>query len=76
VLAAVTSMTGTTPSPPPIHPVINHDFADPRLLRSRGAYYAYSTMSRYGNALWGPEPQAPGRACGPAADPTGWSPRR
>lgn len=53
VLAAVTSIvTGTTPSPPPIHPVINHDFADPGLLRSRGAYYAYSTMSRYGNALW------------------------
>jgi beta-xylosidase len=41
-----------SPVPPPIGPVISHDFPDPGLPRAGGAYYTYSTMSRYGAALW------------------------
>ncbi|HTF51959.1 MAG TPA: glycoside hydrolase family 43 protein [Pseudonocardia sp.] len=37
---------------PPIRPVINHDFADPAVVWARGTYYAYSTMTHYGAALW------------------------
>jgi beta-xylosidase len=40
------------PVPPPVQPVISHDFADPGVLHAGGVYYAYSTMSRYGAALW------------------------
>ena len=47
--ASALSMTVASPAPPP---VISHDFADPSVLRAGGAYYAYSTMSRYGAALW------------------------
>jgi beta-xylosidase len=39
-------------TPPPVHPVISHDFADPGVLRAEGTYYAYSTMSRYGSVVW------------------------
>jgi arabinan endo-1,5-alpha-L-arabinosidase len=34
--------------PAPIEPSIPHDFADPTVLSVGGAYYAYSTASRYG----------------------------
>jgi beta-xylosidase len=50
--ASALSMTVASPAPPPVQPLISHDFADPSVLRAGSAYYAYSTMSRYGTALW------------------------
>jgi hypothetical protein len=49
--AAVISLSMAPPAPPP-NPVISHDFADPGILYADGVYYAYSTMSTYGTALW------------------------
>jgi arabinan endo-1,5-alpha-L-arabinosidase len=47
VAVAVTLTTGGA-LPAPIEPSIPHDFADPMVLSVGGAYYAYSTASRYG----------------------------
>ena len=50
--ATAMSIAVASPAPPPVKPVISHDFADPGVLHAGGAYYAYSTMSRYGPVLW------------------------
>jgi beta-xylosidase len=47
VAAMVAATTGAA-LPGRIEPVIPHDFADPTVLQVGGAYYAYSTTSRYG----------------------------
>lgn len=51
-LAGPAPVSVAGPAPPPVTPVISHDFADPGVLYAGGAYYAYSTMSRYGATVW------------------------
>jgi beta-xylosidase len=50
VASVVATTTAMTPSAP-IRPVIPHDFPDPKVIFVDGAYYAYSTASRYGAAV-------------------------
>jgi len=52
---AVAAMVATTTGaawPAPVQPSIPHDFADPTILPVGGAYYAYSTASRYGARIF------------------------
>jgi arabinan endo-1,5-alpha-L-arabinosidase len=49
-VVATAVLTATTA--PVIRPVINRDFPDPTVLVSGSNYYAYSTMSTYGKAVW------------------------
>jgi arabinan endo-1,5-alpha-L-arabinosidase len=37
---------------PVVHPVLDRDFPDPTVLVVGSGYYAYSTMSSYGKAVW------------------------